>query len=74
MQYTIEVDVEGDMLVAWLPGTTYRALYFRSADRKKLTQAKQLTVDKAAPMTHEEFEAMAWEAVNAKARELDWIT
>ena len=61
MQHTVNVDVEGDMLVAWLPGTAYRALYFRSPNQKRLAQAKQLTVDKAAPMTHEEFEALAWE-------------
>jgi hypothetical protein len=73
MQKIVEVDVEGDMLIAWLPGTTYRAIYFRSPARKNLTQAKQMNVDKSAPITNKEFEALAWEAANAKARELGWL-
>src|SRR5688572_24473038 len=36
-------------------------------------QAKQLTVDREAPMSHKDFEALAWTAANAKARELGWI-
>jgi hypothetical protein len=73
MQRKINVDVEGDLLVVSMPGTSYRAIYFRSPDESKLIQAPNLAVDKEAPMRHEEFEAMAWEAANAKARELGWI-
>jgi len=32
-----------------------------------------LAVDKGAPLYHEEFEKLAWEAANSKARELGWI-
>jgi hypothetical protein len=71
MQRNINVDVEGDLLV--LPGTSYRALYFRSPDQLKLVQAPNLAVDKEAPMTHEQFEALACEAATKKARELGWI-
>jgi hypothetical protein len=58
----IKIDIEGDVIVVSLPGTTYRALFFLSPDGGKLIQAE-------APMYHEEFEAMAWEAANAKARD-----
>ena len=69
----IRVDIEGDVIVASLPGTSYRALFFLSPNKRKLIQAEQLSVDKKAPLYHEEFEAKAWEAANAKARELGWI-
>ena len=73
MQRNINVDVEGDLLVVSLPGTSYRDLYFRSPDQLKLVQAPNLAVDKEAPMTHEQFEALAREAATKKARELGWI-
>ena len=69
----IKVEIEGDVIVASLPGTSYRALFFLSPDKRRLIQAEQLSVNKKAPIYHEEFEAMAWEAANAKARELGWL-
>ena len=69
----IKVEIEGDVIVASLPGTSYRALFFLSPDRRTLIQAEQLSVNKKAPMYHEQFEAMAWEAANAKAQELGWL-
>jgi hypothetical protein len=73
MERTIKIDVEGDLMVVSMPGTSYRAIYFSSPDKSKLIKAPNLTVDKDAPMTHEDFEALAWEAANEKARELGWI-
>jgi hypothetical protein len=72
MHSEIKVDVEGDLLVASLLGTSYRAIYFISRDQLKLIQSSSL-VDKEAATTHREFEALAWEAANKKARELGWI-
>ena len=69
----IKVEIEGDVIVASLPGTSYRVLFFLSPDKRTLIQAEQLSVNKKVPMYHEEFEAMAWEAANAKARELGWL-
>jgi hypothetical protein len=66
-------EVEDDSIVVILPGTTYRARFFLCHDELKLIQAKQLTVDREAPMSHEDFESLAWTAANAKARELGWI-
>jgi hypothetical protein len=73
MQRKINVDVEGDLLVVSLPGTSYRALYFKSPNNLKLVQAPNLAVDKEAPMSHEQFEALASEVATKKARELGWI-
>jgi hypothetical protein len=73
MQRKLNVDVEGDLLVVSLPGTSYRALYFTSPDQLNLVQAPNSAVDKGAPMTHEQFKALAREAATKKARELGWI-
>jgi hypothetical protein len=73
MQRKMNVDVEGDLLVVSLPGTSYRALYFKSPNNLKLVQAPNLAVDKEAPMSHEQFEALACEVATKKARELGWI-
>jgi len=73
MPHEVMIDVEGDMLVASLPGTSYRAIYLRSSDQSKIIQARGLAVDKEFPMAHKEFEALAWEAATAKARQLGWI-
>ena len=69
----LRADVEGDRIVVTLPGTAYRAFFFLSEDGSRLLQAEQLAVNKKAPMSHQDFEAMAWEAANAKARELGWL-
>ena len=42
----ITTEIEGDVIVASLPGTSYRALFFLSPDRRTLIQAEQLSVNK----------------------------
>ena len=69
----LEARLEGDHIIVTLPGTSYRALFYRSKTESRLLQAEQLSVNKNAPMYHEEFEAKAWEAAHAKARELGWL-
>jgi hypothetical protein len=66
MQGEIKVEIEGDLMVVSLHGTSYRAIYFKSPLEPKLIQAPNLTVDKEGSMTHEEFEAMAWKAATAR--------
>jgi hypothetical protein len=39
-----------------------------------LTQTEYMSNDKSAAIPRREFEAMAWEAALAKAREFGWIT
>jgi len=70
----LKVDIEGDVIVVSLTGTSHRALFFLSPGEAKLVQAMQKTsVEKEASISHKEFEAMAWEAANNKARELGWV-
>ena len=73
MHGKIKVEIEGDLIVVSLHGTSYRAIYFKSPREPKLIQAPNLTVVKEGSMTHKEFEAMAWNAATAKARELRWV-
>jgi hypothetical protein len=68
-----QVELDGDLITVTLPGTNYRALFRLSPDEPRLIRASQLSVDKAAPMSHQDFEAMAWEAANAKASEVGWL-
>jgi hypothetical protein len=72
-QSNCQVGIEGNLITVTLPGTNYRALFRLSPDEPRLIQDSQLTVDKAAPMSHQDFEAMAWEAANAKAKEVGWL-
>ena len=69
----INVDVKRQRLIVTLEGTSYRAVFRLSPDKSQLIESGAVAVDKAAPMAHEDFEALAWEAANAKARELGWI-
>jgi hypothetical protein len=69
-----KVDVTVDYAIAIsLPGTGYRVQYRLSPDEPRLIQSANLAVDKQAPMSHKDFEAIAWEAATHKARELGWI-
>ena len=65
--------MRGDVIAVSLPGTAYRAFFRRVRDKQRLSQDPQLSVDKGAPMSHQDFEAMAWKAATNKARELGWI-
>ena len=69
----IRVEVKGPCLIVTMEGTSYRAVYHLCSDKSQLIESEALAVDKAAPMAHEDFDALAWEAANAKARELGWI-
>jgi hypothetical protein len=72
-QSNCQVEIDGDLITVTLAGTNYRALFRLSPDEPRLIQASQLSVDKAAPLSHQDFEAMAWEAANAKAKEVGWL-
>ena len=65
--------IEGDQIVVTLPGTSYKAAYFKSPDEPRLIQVLAVAVDRAAELSSKDFEALAWETANAKARELGWF-
>ena len=69
----INVDVKRQRLIVTLEGTSYRTVFCLSPDKSRLIESGALAVDRAAPMAHKDFEALAWEAANAKARDLGWI-
>lgn len=69
----IKVEVFGASVIVTMAGTAYRAVFHKHPDEPRLIEAEGVAVDKAAPMEHEEFEKLAWEAAVAKARELGWI-
>ena len=71
----LHVEVQGDDIVVTLPGTSYVVTYYRAAafPQQLLTKSHSGRVDQGAPMTQTEFHARAWQAANAKARELGWI-
>jgi hypothetical protein len=68
------IEVMNDEIVVILPATSYGVTYHKPASSPGLI-AKTLVskIDSRAPMTHTEFLARAWQAANAKARELGWI-
>jgi hypothetical protein len=71
---SLSVSVEGTSIVVTMPGTSFRATFFKTAEEPRLTQSSAMSVEKEAPaQTRTEFETFAWEAANAKARELGWI-
>ena len=71
----LQLEVEGDRIIVLMPGTSLRATYLKSQDprdRRQLVESLAMSIDKEAPVSLKEFEAIAWEAATAKARELGW--
>jgi hypothetical protein len=69
----ISVELLGERLVVTMGDTAYRAVFYKHPNEPRIVEANGLAVDKEAPMYHAEFEDLAWEAANAKARDLGWI-
>ena len=70
----LSVTVEGTSIVVTMLGTSFRAAFFKAADEPRLMQSPTMSVEREAPaQTRKEFEVLAWEAANVKARELGWI-
>ena len=70
----LHIEVHNDKIFVSLPGSHYSVTYYKPADSPQL-MARRGT-DKDDPrvaMTRAEFLALAWQAANAKARELGWI-
>ena len=73
--HQLRVEVLGDEIIVILPATSYGITYYKPANSPQLL-AKDLRskVDSGAPpLPMLEFLARAWQAANAKARELGWI-
>jgi hypothetical protein len=62
----LSVVVDRTDIIITRPGTAYVAVYFKPYRHPYL-------VANNAPVGPQEFRTLAWEAANAKARELGWI-
>jgi hypothetical protein len=54
-------------------GTMYSASYFRTLDGTRILEHDYMSCDTSAPISRREFEILAWDAANAKAKDLGWI-
>ena len=67
------VEIEGRYIVVTIPGTSFRASYFKSPDEPGLMQSDFMTDDNDAAISRHEFIALSFKAANDKARDLGWI-
>ena len=67
------VQVDGDDLIVFLPGTDYIATFYRATSGELLAKSHAGHEVGDAPMTCAEFQGRAWRAANDKARELGWF-
>ena len=70
----LRIEVRDDEIVVTLPGTSYRAVYHKPADKPGLIATfRSGRWEQGTSMTRAEFHARAWKLANDKARELGWI-
>jgi hypothetical protein len=69
----LSIEVEGPRITVTMRGTCFRSTYVLAPDSPTLRQSNILVIDGSAGITSRAFEILAWEAANAKARELGWI-
>ena len=68
------VEVHGEEIIVALPLSTHKATYRKSGDSAHLIMTDASSPeDPGSSLTPAEFLGLAWEAANAKARELGWI-
>ncbi len=68
---TITITVDGERLVATLPGTSFATTFHRVDGTVVQSPATQR--DRRADTSRKAFETLAWDVANRKARELGWI-
>jgi hypothetical protein len=64
------VRLADDAIIVTMPGTSYRATYLKAPNWPGLIQSGSIKDGKDAS---NEFLALAWQAADAKGRELGWI-
>ena len=65
------VEVEGERISVFLPGSHFRTVYLRT--EKGLVESLQMSADSTSAFSPEEFEDIAWAAATRKAFELGWV-
>ena len=69
----LKVELVGEEIIVSLPDTNFTVGYRKSSDWPWLVATSDIRDDQDAPISLNEFVALAWTAVNDKARELGWI-
>jgi hypothetical protein len=72
----LQVGVDGDLIVVTDPSTRYYAIYSRPSERAEMLahgHTQHLTLLRRRPTKDRALLAAAYQAANAKARELGWI-
>jgi hypothetical protein len=74
MTDNLQVEVVRDGIVVTIPGTHFKVVYQKCFEAPGLVATSGWTPDDHdAPITPNEFRALAWRAANDKARELGWV-
>ena len=68
----LRIEVEADIIIVTLPGTSFRVIYSKPKKSPGLV-AFGVHSDKDAGLSQADFLARAWRVGNDKARELGWI-
>jgi hypothetical protein len=68
----LRVEVEDDVIIVTLPGTTFRVMYSKPKKSPRLV-AFGIRGDKKAGLSQVDFLVRAWRVGNDKARELGWV-
>lgn len=68
----ITVEIRSQEIIVRMRGTSLRAAYVKG-DTPWLTMSDFASADPDSPINSTDFRALAWEAANARARELGWI-
>ena len=68
----LRIEVESDVIIITLPGTTLRVIYSKPKKSPGLV-AFGVHGDEDAALSQVDFLARAWRVANDKARELGWI-
>jgi hypothetical protein len=68
----LRLEVESDIIIITLPGTSFRVIYSKPKKSPGLV-AFGVQGDKDAGLSQVDFLSRAWRVANDKARELGWI-
>jgi hypothetical protein len=69
----LNVAVDGTTITVTMRGTSLRTSFFKNPEAPGVLQRLSASRDSEADISIRDFETLAWEAANAKARELGWL-
>jgi hypothetical protein len=69
----LQAQAADDRIIITLPGTNFRAVFLLSPEEPRLVECPAVSTDHESEISNQEFEALAWQAANTKARELGWL-